>query len=423
AQRCCRPSHEVLTIVHKMATTLGLVGQQVWSASFLLGDFVLTHDELFAGMQVLDLGAGPGVVGLIAARVARRCYLTDYHDEVLKLLARNVEANRHLFALEPSATHDDDAAAPRDAGGGDSDVQVESGTLCSGVRSSDGGGARSGDCVAAVRKLDWFTFSKEQDPPDVTTCDSLEEDQAQSPALPSEADCAGMRDVKNNTNDDRTTGTGTCGPFSWRKGELDGLSLISDSKRGGLVIVAADVIYDEGLTDALFQALKLLMPAPSLRARGLGKEDRNCDGNVSSTADNGTKPLPHQTAPSATAIPAREDSAVTDEPVSDKNPVGDHDCRPLGTDAVLYLALEKRFNFSLAELSVAATGYNALLRNVVDVTEKDGVGIGVDGCTQQGLKSAKKAFEGRRLPLSFQQCFRYERSNAMELWEIRRRPV
>ncbi|CAN0325143.1 unnamed protein product, partial [Ectocarpus sp. 13 AM-2016] len=82
AQRCCRPSHEVLTIVHKMATTLGLVGQQVWSASFLLGDFVLTHDELFEGMQVLDLGAGPGVVGLIAARVARRCYLTDYHDEV-----------------------------------------------------------------------------------------------------------------------------------------------------------------------------------------------------------------------------------------------------------------------------------------------------------------------------------------------------
>ncbi|CBJ30354.1 conserved unknown protein [Ectocarpus siliculosus] len=421
AQRCCRPSHEVLTIVHKMATTLGLVGQQVWSASFLLGDFVLTHNELFVGMQVLDLGAGPGVVGLIAARVARRCYLTDYHDEVLKLLDRNVEANRHLFALEPSATHDDDAAAPRAAGGGDSDVQVESGTLCSGVRSSDGGRARSGDCVAAVRKLDWFTFSKEQDSLDVTTCDSLEEDQAQSPAFPSEADCAGMGDVQNNTNDDRTTGTGTCGPFSWRKGELDGLSLISDSKRGGPVIVAADVIYDEGLTDALFQALTLLMPVPSLRARGLGKEDRNCDSKVSSTADNATKPLPHQTTPSTTPTPSCEDSAVTYVPVS--KPVDDHDCHPLGTNAVLYLALEKRFNFSVAELSVAATGYSALLRNVVDVTENDGVGTGVDGCTQQGLKSAKKAFEGRRLPLSFQQCFRYERSNAMELWEIRRRPV
>lgn len=32
--------------------------------------------------QVLELGAGPGVAGLVAARLARRCYLTDYHDEV-----------------------------------------------------------------------------------------------------------------------------------------------------------------------------------------------------------------------------------------------------------------------------------------------------------------------------------------------------
>ena len=31
---------------------------------------------------MLELGAGPGVAGLIAARVARKCYLTDYHNEV-----------------------------------------------------------------------------------------------------------------------------------------------------------------------------------------------------------------------------------------------------------------------------------------------------------------------------------------------------
>lgn len=47
-----RPAHEVLTVVHRMATTLGLVGQQVWSAAFLLSDFVLTHEDIFAGMQV-----------------------------------------------------------------------------------------------------------------------------------------------------------------------------------------------------------------------------------------------------------------------------------------------------------------------------------------------------------------------------------
>lgn len=51
-QTTSTPRYEVLTIVHKMATPLDLVGQQVWCASFLLGDFVLTHGERFAGAQV-----------------------------------------------------------------------------------------------------------------------------------------------------------------------------------------------------------------------------------------------------------------------------------------------------------------------------------------------------------------------------------
>ena len=34
------------------------------------------------GRQVLELGAGPGVAGLIAARVAVQTFVTDYHDEV-----------------------------------------------------------------------------------------------------------------------------------------------------------------------------------------------------------------------------------------------------------------------------------------------------------------------------------------------------
>lgn len=88
-----------------------------------------------------------------------------------------------------------------------------------------------------------------------------------------------------------------------------------------------------------------------------------------------------------------------------------------GGEAVLYLALEKRFNFSLAELSVSATGYKTLLGNVMDVTN------GVDASVVGGCALRRKAFEGVRLPLTFQQCFRYQRSDAMEIWEIRRRPV
>lgn len=39
----------------------------------------------------MELGAGPGVAGLIAARVARKCYLTDYHDEVYVYLENGID--------------------------------------------------------------------------------------------------------------------------------------------------------------------------------------------------------------------------------------------------------------------------------------------------------------------------------------------
>lgn len=74
SQRRSRPAHEVLTIVHRMATPLGLVGQQVWSAAFLLGDFVLTHPKIFAGVQVGVISVS--VRGLAFggwARTAGRC--------------------------------------------------------------------------------------------------------------------------------------------------------------------------------------------------------------------------------------------------------------------------------------------------------------------------------------------------------------
>jgi hypothetical protein len=46
--------HEVATIVHCLATPLQLVGQQVWSASFLLGDFILNSPERFKHCTVIE---------------------------------------------------------------------------------------------------------------------------------------------------------------------------------------------------------------------------------------------------------------------------------------------------------------------------------------------------------------------------------
>ena len=251
--------------------------------------------------------------------------------------------------------------------------------------------------------------------------------------------------------------------FNWRKGELERLSSPLPSDTGEpkpLIILAADVIYDEGLTEAFFHVLKLLMPQPPLtspsgrRRRGPpppfdGEDDDQSHHDGALREANGgvrgvdTEEIGHERSRG----PPRSTSAGVsqDEPLSStqrwegcagsvaplNNIYVEADSKGQekegtpsgrqtssfgaggGGEAVLYLALEKRFNFSLAELSVSATGYKALLRNVMDVTD------GVDG--RIGAYAwRRKAFEGRRLPLTFQQCFRYQRSAAMEMWEIRR---
>ncbi|CAM9738261.1 unnamed protein product [Scytosiphon promiscuus] len=413
SQRCSRPAHEVLTIVHRMATTLGLVGQQVWSAAFLLGDFVLTHEDSFAEMQVLELGAGPGVAGLIAARVARKCYLTDYHHEILHLLARNVEANRHLLALDVAA------AARSDEG----DAPAEHNVRTRGDARPRHGDATTHNCVAAVRELDWFTFSEERGPTDAAICDNVKGGH-QVRTTPKTA--GETTEGNRNGSNERERVDGIHRPFTWNEGELEGLCASRQTQGGGLVIIAADVIYDEGLTDALFDVLKSLMPVPRTCVPERVKADTNImsESKDGSGESNGTSMdrKPPVTLTSAAGCDPR-DSTVHDTPRGRK-------CRghvhveglPLARgegEAVLFLALEKRFNFSLAKLSVAATGYGALMRNVVDVSSREGQGAE----TCRYMVCGEKPFEGRRLPLSFQQCFRYQRSDAMELWEIWRRPV
>lgn len=208
-------------------------------------------------------------------------------------------------------------------------------------------------------------------------------------------------------------------PFTWSKGELEGLSASTRTGGGGLIIIAADVIYDEGLTEALFDVLTSLMPPLVPRDGDRVADSKNCRGISDRTPATQTSPCP-----TANSADVEVDVAFSDTHCGRKHVEQARADVSRVTDdgeAVLFLALEKRFNFSLAELSVAATGYNALLRNVLDVTGGRGEeGKRAEACPPQ---AHDKMFEGRRLPLSFQQCFRYQRSNAMELWEIRRRPT
>lgn len=99
---------------------------------------------------------------------------------MLKLLARNVEANLHLFAQDPfSPTSDNSTAAAAaeaaevlldDGSNSDSDNSYSAGGAGDAEKSNMRGRDRHGgdrpEQVVAVRKLDWFTFSQEEGPTD-----------------------------------------------------------------------------------------------------------------------------------------------------------------------------------------------------------------------------------------------------------------
>ncbi|XWS16362.1 hypothetical protein CRYUN_Cryun34aG0079300 [Craigia yunnanensis] len=126
--------------------------------------------------------------------------------------------------------------------------------------------------------------------------------------------------------------------FSWSSSELEEVQKAS-------LLLAADVIYSDDLTDALFGILERLMSQ--------------------------------------------------------------------GSEKVLYLALEKRYNFSLDDLDVVANGYShfrSYLREDGDDAEREGVEPGSLPC-----------FTGRRINVAEipQYVGEYDRGKDVELWQIR----
>ncbi len=79
-----------------MATTLDDVGLQVWNGALLLSDYLLSQPDIVRDRTILELGAGTGLVSLVAAECgARRVYVTDVGDDVLENCHANVTANLH----------------------------------------------------------------------------------------------------------------------------------------------------------------------------------------------------------------------------------------------------------------------------------------------------------------------------------------
>lgn len=73
-----------MSLEHAMSTPLDAVGLQVWRGSLLMTDYILYRGtELLSNSVVLELGAGTGLVSIIAGLKAHRVYCTGQLSDTL----------------------------------------------------------------------------------------------------------------------------------------------------------------------------------------------------------------------------------------------------------------------------------------------------------------------------------------------------
>lgn len=53
------------------------LGSFVWSSGELMANYIIDHRALFKNKTILELGCGPGLPGIVAAKIGARVILTD----------------------------------------------------------------------------------------------------------------------------------------------------------------------------------------------------------------------------------------------------------------------------------------------------------------------------------------------------------
>lgn len=61
---------------HQSATTLDLVGEQVWRGAFFLADYILHNAHLFKNANIIELASGVGLTSIVAAMLANKVIIT-----------------------------------------------------------------------------------------------------------------------------------------------------------------------------------------------------------------------------------------------------------------------------------------------------------------------------------------------------------
>nr|CAB3263770.1 methyltransferase-like protein 22 [Phallusia mammillata] len=85
--------YDVIGVYHNMATTLNNVGCQLWRGALLMCDFIHHNCEMFRNKNVLELGSGIGLTGIVAAQYAHQVICTDSQKTALDICQSNIEEN------------------------------------------------------------------------------------------------------------------------------------------------------------------------------------------------------------------------------------------------------------------------------------------------------------------------------------------
>ncbi|XP_023246726.1 methyltransferase-like protein 22 isoform X2 [Copidosoma floridanum] len=94
-----------ILIEHSISTELKLVGLQIWRGALLLGDYIISHPQVFRDKVVLELGSGVGFDSIIASAFAKEVVCTDVDiGGILKLIEKNFERNRQLVNAKVTVT-------------------------------------------------------------------------------------------------------------------------------------------------------------------------------------------------------------------------------------------------------------------------------------------------------------------------------
>ncbi|XP_035690261.1 protein N-lysine methyltransferase METTL21A-like isoform X1 [Branchiostoma floridae] len=85
-----------------------LTGQMVWPAARVLSQYIVDQPELVQTRTVLELGAGTGLLGLVAAKLSpcpRKVVLTDNNMTTLDMMEANIEENFPTQTTIPRCAH------------------------------------------------------------------------------------------------------------------------------------------------------------------------------------------------------------------------------------------------------------------------------------------------------------------------------